>query len=85
MDVNPLQLENASEPIDVTELGIVMDVKPLWEENALSPIDVTLRLTPNNVKLLTTRDGISTATASTEPITLQVLSSILSYFRVTPL
>ena len=29
MDVNPLQLENALTPIDVTEFGIVIEVKRL--------------------------------------------------------
>lgn len=42
MDVNPLQLEKAYEPIVVTEFGIVnVPVRPLQPEKAELPIDVT--------------------------------------------
>ena len=34
IDVSPLQPENASAPIEVTESEIVIDVKPIQLENA---------------------------------------------------
>ena len=41
-DVMPLQPENAYDPIEVTELGIVsVPVRLLQPENAVDPIDVT--------------------------------------------
>ena len=37
----PLQSQNASSPIEVTELGMVTLVKPQQPRNAPSPIEVT--------------------------------------------
>ena len=40
-EVNPVQPENAEEPIDVTEFGIVIEVKPLQPLKAEEVIRVT--------------------------------------------
>ena len=38
IDVNPVQPENASCSIDITEEGIVIDVNPVQPENASAPM-----------------------------------------------
>ena len=42
IDVRDEQEENASSPIEVTLLGIVIEVRDEHQENAHSPIEVTL-------------------------------------------
>jgi len=40
IDVNPLQPENAWEPMEVTELGMLIDFNPLQPENALPAMTI---------------------------------------------
>ena len=45
-EVKPLQLKNASTPMEVTLFGMVTEVKPLQLKNASTPMEVTLYVVP---------------------------------------